>query len=483
MQTIVFTGIVFHPRDRQRQGVTCYEVQSISLSSPSITVALDGGPFTYDGTAHEPAAAVTNGAVALVADRDYSVSYLDNVNAGTARAIVTGLGVYVGSRTNEFEIAKRPLAIAADPQSKRRGENDPPLTYTAEPLIAGDSFSGKLEREPGETNGVYAITIGSLSAGDNYEIAFTGASLTISDNVPQLPGATIRWKYAASVGRYFAQVSIPAQTGYSESLGDLAFLFADRKSADGTIYAQLWDLPSRGPCEVVVTDNGVEYRGVALDASAFAGKADGTPVVFGVSDDTFAGSRNIVPSHERLIGLYVRKRVNPVSGNETAGEVENFIGYLSWTTGGTRYFLPVVEGADNGEVSTQAKRSLGRTSSGFSFAAMPHAYAPATLGLSVSLGLNAVAVAHDNPQVRISAFEVGADGSVRGRVEAVAGGEASSSFGSSATVVVFASETPAGPWKEVHAEVNSAIGTFALPAGTVTGHFFRVEVETTPIFE
>ena len=380
-------------------------------------------------------------------------------------------------------ITPRPVSVAADPQSKRRGENDPPLTYTAEPLVAGDSFSGKLEREPGETNGVYAITIGSLSAGDNYEIAFTGASFTISDAVPQLPGATIRWKFAASVGRYFAQVSIPAQAGYSESLGNLAFLFADRKSADGTIYAQLWDLPSRGPCPVVVTDNGVEFRGVALDTSAFAGKADGTPVVFGVSDDTFAESRNIVPSKERLIGLYVRKRVNPVSGNETDGEVENFIGYLSWITGGTRYFLPIVEGAANGEVSTQARRSLGRTSSGFSFAVMPHAYAPATLGLSVSLGLDAVAVANDSPKARISAFEVGADGSVRGRVEAIAGGEASSSFGSSATVVVFASETPAGPWKEVHAEVDSAIGAFSLPAGTVTGHFFRVEVETKPIFE
>ena len=427
--------------------------------------------------------AVTNGAVALVEERDYSVSYLDNVDAGTAKAIVTGIGVYVGSRTNEFEIAKRTVNVVADPQSKQRGENDPPLTYTSEALIAGNSFSGSLEREPGETNGVYAITIGTLTAGDNYEIAFTGASFTIVDNVPQLPGATIKWKFAASVGRYFAQVSIPAQTGYSESLGDLSFLFADRKSADGTIYAQLWDLPSRGPCPVVVTDNGVEYRGVALDASAFAGKTDGTPVVFGVSDATFAETRNIVPANERLIGLYVRKRVDPVSGNETDGEVESFIGYLSWTTGGTRYFLPIVEGADNGEVSTQTGRSLGQTSSGLSFAVMPHAYAPATLGLSVSLGLNAAAVANDSPKARICAFEVGADGSVRGRVEAVAGGEASSSFGSSATVHVFASETLTGPWREVCAEVDPAIGAFALPAGAVTGRFFRAEVETTPIFE
>ena len=379
-------------------------------------------------------------------------------------------------------ITPRPLAIVADAKSKTLGADDPALTYTATGLLAGDTITGALAREAGNAVGTYAILQGTLTAGGNYEIAFTGAVFTIADSAPQLPGATVKWKFSSAVGRYFAQISIPAAAGYADKLNNLAFLFADRKSSDGTIYAQLWDTAARAPGDILVTDSGVEYRGVPLDASAFAGKADGTRVVFGVSDATFAEQRKIVPAGERQIGLYVRKRVSPVSGNETDGEVESFVGYLTWTTNGTRYFLPVVEGAANGAVSTEAKRSAQAHFS-LSFAAMPHAYAPQTLGLAVSLGLNAVSVSANNPKVKIADFEVCADGSIRGRVEAVAGEEASSAFASSASVRVLAAETPAGPWREVRAEIDPATGVFALPAGAVSGHFFRAEVETSEVFE
>ena len=75
-----------------------------------------------------------------------------------------------------------------------------------------------------------------------------------------------------------------------------------------------------------------------------------------------------------------------------------------------------------------------------------------------------------------------ADWAISGRVEAVAGGETSSSFGA-ATVRILASETPAGPWREVRAEVDQATGAFALPAGALDGHFFRAEVETRAMLE
>ena len=103
-------------------------------------------------------------------------------------------------------------------------------------------------------------------------------------------------------------------------------------------------------------------------------------------------------------------------------------------------------------------------------------------GQHLHLGLGAEAVADSPPKARIAEFGVGADGSISGRVEAVAGGEASSSFGA-ATVRILAAETPAGPWREVRAEVDPATGEFALPAGAVEGHFFRAEVETRAVLE
>ena len=66
------------------------------------------------------------------------------------------------------------------PRSKVFGEADPELTYeiTSGELVAnGDAFTGGLTRDPGEDVGTYAITQGTLSLGDNYDITFEGAIL------------------------------------------------------------------------------------------------------------------------------------------------------------------------------------------------------------------------------------------------------------------------------------------------------------------
>ena len=156
-------------------------------------------------------------------------------------------------------------------------------------------------------------------------------------------------------------------------------------------------------------------------------------------------------------------------------------------TDGARWFLPMVEGGATLSPAASIQypaASIQYSSSSLqhSFPVMQRAYAPATLNAALALGLGAEAVADNPPKARIAEFGVGADGSISGRVEAVAGGEASSRFGA-ATVRILSAETPAGPWREVRAEVDSATGAFTLPAGAVTGHFFRAEVETRAVVE
>jgi hypothetical protein len=75
------------------------------------------------------------------------------------------------------------LAITADAQSKVYGDADPVLTYTHGALLNGDTdsvFTGSLARMAGGNVGSYAITLGTLSAGPNYVLSFTGNSLTIT---------------------------------------------------------------------------------------------------------------------------------------------------------------------------------------------------------------------------------------------------------------------------------------------------------------
>ena len=69
-------------------------------------VSLSQVSYTYDGTEKKPEVTVKCDGVVLTKDTDYTVAYADNVNVGTAKATVTGIGNYKGTVTKEFTIAK-----------------------------------------------------------------------------------------------------------------------------------------------------------------------------------------------------------------------------------------------------------------------------------------------------------------------------------------------------------------------------------------
>jgi hypothetical protein len=75
------------------------------------------------------------------------------------------------------------LLVTANAETKPYGAADPAFTYAVSGFVNGDDtsvFSGSLSRAPGEEVGAYPITQGTLSAGSNYTISFTGNYLTIT---------------------------------------------------------------------------------------------------------------------------------------------------------------------------------------------------------------------------------------------------------------------------------------------------------------
>ena len=70
------------------------------------TVTLSSTSYTYDGTAKKPGVTVTLAGQRLAEGTDYTVSYANNVNAGTATVTVTGKGSYTGAATASFTITK-----------------------------------------------------------------------------------------------------------------------------------------------------------------------------------------------------------------------------------------------------------------------------------------------------------------------------------------------------------------------------------------
>ena len=158
----------------------------VACQSSEAVVALDipTEGYTYDGTEKTPAVTVTIGDVTVDAT-EFTVSYADHVNAGTATVTVDDKpgGNYAFAPVSKtFEVGKATVTVTAADQTKGYGDADPELTYTAAGLVGSDGISGTLGRTAGEDVGDYDILLGSLDAGSNYTfvLASNGAKLTIT---------------------------------------------------------------------------------------------------------------------------------------------------------------------------------------------------------------------------------------------------------------------------------------------------------------
>ncbi len=91
----------------QRNSITFKFLDSVQdISEASIT--LERASYTYDGKPKTPAVTVKLGGKTLAPNTDYTVSYSDNINVGTAKATVTGKGSYTGSKSAAFAIVEAP---------------------------------------------------------------------------------------------------------------------------------------------------------------------------------------------------------------------------------------------------------------------------------------------------------------------------------------------------------------------------------------
>lgn len=83
-----------------------------------------------------------------------------------------------------FLITPRSLTIAADDLTMLFGDDVPPLTFTIVDgqLVFDDALTGALATGAIDAPGLYAILLGSLTAGGNYTITFLPGTLTVQDN-------------------------------------------------------------------------------------------------------------------------------------------------------------------------------------------------------------------------------------------------------------------------------------------------------------
>lgn len=123
-----------------------------------------------------------------------TASYLAaNADAGTyTGGNLTLAGLYSGQfgydltlESGSLAITPATLWVTANAASMTYGDGAPTLGYSHSGLVGGDDasvFTGALSSGATSTSdvGAYGITQGSLSAGGNYQIAFTGADVTVN---------------------------------------------------------------------------------------------------------------------------------------------------------------------------------------------------------------------------------------------------------------------------------------------------------------
>ncbi|MCD8053500.1 MAG: leucine-rich repeat protein [Lachnospiraceae bacterium] len=145
--------------------------------------------YTYDGTEKTPGITVKNAdGDVLTPENDYTVTYTDNINAGTATITVTGCGNYSGTVTQTFTIDKASQTISGtDSYPKTYGDGaftldakrtagDGALTY------AGSDTSVVTVDETGKVTikgaGTATITV-TAKGTDNYEQAEKTIAITV----------------------------------------------------------------------------------------------------------------------------------------------------------------------------------------------------------------------------------------------------------------------------------------------------------------
>ncbi|THD34259.1 MAG: hypothetical protein DI588_03690, partial [Flavobacterium johnsoniae] len=170
---IAYTGADFNITKATLNIVADAKSKAYGSADPALT-------YTVTGFANGDDHTVITGALTRTAGENIG-TYA--INQGTLAVSGNYDIAYTGA---DFNITKATLNIVADAKSKAYGTADPALTYTVTGLTNGDTgniITGSLSRISGEATGTYPITQGTLSAGNNYDIAFTGADFTIIETL------------------------------------------------------------------------------------------------------------------------------------------------------------------------------------------------------------------------------------------------------------------------------------------------------------
>ena len=128
-------------------GTIYWKARDFKNTTDNTVVISDVADQTYTGSLIAPNVTVTCNDVELVKDTDYTVSYSNNKNVGTATISITGIGDYTGTITKNFNIVARDISdttIGSIPNQTYTGNLIsalPVITYNGATLTKGTDYT------------------------------------------------------------------------------------------------------------------------------------------------------------------------------------------------------------------------------------------------------------------------------------------------------------------------------------------------------
>ena len=160
------------------------------------TVTIGTLEYTYDGGAKQPSVTVKDGNVTLANGTEYTVTYVNNINAGTASVGITGKGNYSGTVTKTFTISQKTGGVTLSATSGKI-TNPTKATFTVTQNVSGGNLSVSSSNSniatasvsgntitviPGTTSGIATITVTSATT-TNYKAATATYSIDVHNHV------------------------------------------------------------------------------------------------------------------------------------------------------------------------------------------------------------------------------------------------------------------------------------------------------------
>ena len=215
-------------------------VKKFKISNSISKATVTGIPASeqYTGQTYKPVPVVKMGSKVLTEDVDYTVSYSNNRNVGTARVIISGIGVYSGEKVVTFVIKEKSIenctVLAVASQTYNGRLLTPPVVVKDGTTMLKENVDYKLSYRDNYSVGTAYVTItgiGDYKGSVTKSFAITEPVLT-SDVIVQSRNASAGTFdiVVDGVPGYVTSVSVPVWTKADQS--DIVWYNASRVDAD-----------------------------------------------------------------------------------------------------------------------------------------------------------------------------------------------------------------------------------------------------------